>query len=166
METTETTYGSDQHGLVWAYRFEPGEPPAAINSDDATNFLQAGGTRESAFVWIHLSLANAASERWVRRCLTLPEAFYHSLAEEATATRLEQDGDTLVAVLHDALFDFTFDPESVSTVYLCMTPQFVVTAVSDQSGHSTSCAARYARARLFSRPRSCSLICSCSRRMS
>jgi zinc transporter len=128
METTETTYGSDQHGLVWAYRFEPGEPPAAINSDDATNFLQAGGTRESAFVWIHLSLANAASERWVRRCLTLPEAFYHSLAEEATATRLEQDGDTLVAVLHDALFDFTFDPESVSTVYLCMTPQFVVTA--------------------------------------
>ncbi|HEY7682286.1 MAG TPA: transporter [Gemmatimonadales bacterium] len=129
LETVESTYGSDQHGLIWAYLFEPQAAPVAIDSDQVPGWLHAAtATAGESFLWLHLSLANAASERWLRRCLALPEAFYDSLSEHAGSTRLEQDGDTLVAVLHDVLFDFTFDPESVSTVYLCMAPRFVVSA--------------------------------------
>src|SRR5262245_29934845 len=82
----------------------------------------------TSFVWLHFSLANAASERWLRRYLDLPEDFYQSLTDTASSTRLEHYGDQLLAVLHDALFDFTFDPESVATVHLCLAPHFLVTA--------------------------------------
>ena len=129
MEPSELTYGSDKHGLVWAYRFVPGAEAVTIDAERVVSWLESG--REAAphsFLWLHFSLANAAAEGWLQRHLTLPTAFYDSLKEHASSTRLEQDGDMLVAVVHDALFDFTFDPESVSTVNLCMTPRLLVTA--------------------------------------
>jgi len=129
VEPTEFTYGSDKHGLVWAYLFAPAAEPVAISSEQVLPWLDPDSqTGADSFLWLHFSLANAASEGWLHRHLTLPEAFYESLKEHASSTRLEQDGDMLVAILHDALFDFTFDPESVSTVNLCMTPRLLVTA--------------------------------------
>ncbi len=129
MEPTEITYGSDKHGLVWAYQFAPGHPAVEIASDRVLSLLDDGDqAADGTFLWLHFSLANAAAEGWLHRHLDLPAAFYESLSERANSTRLEQDGDRLVAVVHDALFDFTFDPESVSTVNLCMTPRLLVTA--------------------------------------
>lgn len=128
MEATDATYGSDQHGLIWAYLFVPGNTPEVVTAERAIAWLRHESPESSAFLWLHASLANTACERWLRREFTLPGAFYESLGEQATSTRLEQDEDAIVAALHDALFDFTFDPESVSTVHLCLTPRFVLTA--------------------------------------
>ena len=47
--------------------------------------------------------------------LTLPDAFYESLRSELGSTRLEQEGDSLIAVIYDVLFDFTFDASKVAT---------------------------------------------------
>jgi zinc transporter len=129
MEPTKITYGSDKHGLVWAYQFAPGRSAVEIGSEQALALIDpAAAMPPESFLWLHFSLANAAAEGWLRRHLDLPVAFFDSLTERANSTRLEQDGDMLVAVVHDALFDFTFDPESVSTVCLCMTPRLLVTA--------------------------------------
>jgi zinc transporter len=125
VDPPDATYGSDQNGLIWAYHFQPDRPAVASGAGDVTRLLQASA--DSGFLWIHGSLANAACERWLRRELNLPEGFYHSLTEEVASTRLEQDDDTILAVLHDALFDFTFDPESVATVHLCLTPRLLLT---------------------------------------
>lgn len=62
------------------------------------------------------------------RHLALPQTFHESLRGDVGSTRIELDGDTLVAVIHDVLFDFTFDPEAVSTVSLCLEPRFLVSA--------------------------------------
>ena len=43
------------------------------------------------------------------------------------ATHLEQDGDALVARIHDVLFDFTFDAP-VATTSLCVKPRVLVSA--------------------------------------
>jgi zinc transporter len=129
VEPSELTYGSDKHGLVWGYLFAPGAAAVEIDSERAVRWLETNEPEASgSFVWLHFSLANAAAESWLRRQLSLPEAFYESFREQADSTRLEQERDLLVAVVHDALFDFTFDPESVSTVSLCMSPRFLVTA--------------------------------------
>lgn len=129
MEPSEFTYGSDKHGLVWAYSFVPGESAVEIGSERILSAIEPSPQdAPGAFIWLHFSLANAASEGWLRRHLDLPTAFYDSLSERANSTRLEQEGDMLVAVVHDALFDFTFDPASVATVNLCMTPRLLVTA--------------------------------------
>src|SRR5215813_1679064 len=113
--TTETTtraidptYGSDQYGLVWAYHFSRNQPGRLITSESVVEFL-----------WLHFSLSNSACEHWLRQNLNLPNAFYQSLHIDAGATRLEQVSNWLVAVIHDVLFDFKFDPSEVATTSLC-----------------------------------------------
>jgi zinc transporter len=129
VETADSTYGSDKDGLVCGYLLVPGAPATPIDADAAADWLAAPARSPAdAFVWLNFSLANAASERWIRRHLSLPESSLESLHEDIGSTRLEQDGDALVAVIHDVLFDFTFDPGSVSTVSLCVEPSFLLSA--------------------------------------
>ncbi len=123
----EATYGSDQHGLVWGYLVQAGQPPREIDSEAATAWMAASPPPDS-FVWLHFSLSNAATEGWLRAHLSLPDAFHESLRDTVGSTRLEQDGDALVAVIHDVVFDFTFDPSAVSTVCLCIEPRFFISA--------------------------------------
>jgi zinc transporter len=84
--------------------------------------------RENEFLWLHLSLSNTASERWMRNHLSLPDAFYQSLHEQISSTRVEQEDAALTAVIHDVLFDSSFDTSSVSTVTLCVGPRLLVSA--------------------------------------
>ena len=85
----------------------------------------AGASNE--FLWLHFSLSNVGSEPWLKKYLTLPDSFYESLHSEVDATHLEQQGDSLVARIHDVLFDFTFDV-SVATTTLCVKPRVLVSA--------------------------------------
>jgi zinc transporter len=85
----------------------------------------SGGPR--SFCWLHFE-TSAAAERWMKGNLDLPESFHDFLREEAGSTRLEQEDKSLVAVIHDVLFDFTFDPDCVSTMVLCINPHLVVSA--------------------------------------
>jgi zinc transporter len=125
----DPTYGSDQHGLVWGYRFAPSQPAQSISSEAALELFAARDARPpDEFLWLHFSLSNSASESWLRRNLTLPDAFHESLHSEVGSTRLEQDGESLVAVIHDVLFDFSFDPAAVATASLCIEPRLLVTA--------------------------------------
>ena len=124
----EVSYGSDRNGLIWAYRFAHGQVPQEIDSDAAALWLDSSDAG-AGFVWLHFSLSNAAAERWQRQNLQLPAAYYESLRESVGSTRLEEAGDTLVAVIHDVLFDTAnLDSSSVSTVTLCVTPRMVVSA--------------------------------------
>lgn len=129
MISTESRYGSDKHGLVWGYLFEPGQAAAHIDSDAASEWLAAQQREPSkSFLWLHFSLSNAASERWIKQYLDLPATFHESLHELETSTRLEQEGTNLVAVIHDVQFDFSVDPTNVSTVSLCIAPNLMVSA--------------------------------------
>jgi zinc transporter len=128
LETVEATYGSDKFGLVWGYFFTPGGPARPVDCDAAAQFLGNPTQVSGQFLWLHFSLSNAASERWLRQNLSLPEAFHESLHQAVGSTRLEQDGDALLAVIHDVLFDFTFDASDVSTVSLCVEPRVLVSA--------------------------------------
>jgi len=125
----EPPYGSDQHGLIWGYRFAPGQPVQSVTSESAAEFLTAADAGlPGEFIWLHFSLSNSASEHWLKHCLTLPEAFYESLRSKVGSTRLEQDDDALVAVIHDVLFDSKFDTSAVATTSLCIEPRLLVSA--------------------------------------
>ena len=127
-QSTEPASGSEQDGPIWAYHFVANQSVRSISSEAAVKFLTAPGAPSSAeFVWLHFSLSNAASEPWLRRYLTLSDTFYESLHSDVDATHLEQDADSLVARIHDVLFDFTFDAP-VATTTLCVKPRVVVSA--------------------------------------
>jgi zinc transporter len=121
----EVAYGSDMDGLVWGYLFEPGKVAVPVDLTAAARNLESN---TGSFCWLHYSLSNAASERSMRSALQLPEPFYGSFSEKVGSTRLEQEDDNLIAVIHDVLYSTAFDSASVSTVSLCVTPRLVVSA--------------------------------------
>ena len=125
---SEIGYGSDTHGLVWGYQFAPGQPPLAIDCDAALQWLRAPKADSSAFIWLHLSLSNAAAERWLHESLNLSESFFESLRENTGSTRLELEGDALIASIHDVQFNTSFDSANISTVTIWMEPRLVVSA--------------------------------------
>jgi len=129
LNPVDLSYGSDKTGLVWGYLFKPGEAARQIECDAALQWLASAPAAESQeFIWLHLSLSNAAAERWMRQSLQLADAFYESLHEGVGSTRLEVEDDMLVAVMHDVLFNLSFDAANISTVSVCMDPRLVVTA--------------------------------------
>ena len=82
--TTETTtpaidptYGSDEHGLVWAYQFTRNQPGRPITSESVVGLLASlDHSTPDQFLWLHFSLSNSACEHWLRKNLSLPNAFY------------------------------------------------------------------------------------------
>jgi zinc transporter len=125
----DPSYGSDQHGLVWGYRFAPNQSGQPISLDEAKTLrLSPNSANPNEFIWLHFSLSNASCESWMRQNLPLPEAFYDSLRGGFGGARLEQDAETLVAVIQDVLFDFKFDPSAVATASLCVEPRLLVSA--------------------------------------
>lgn len=119
---------SNQDGPIWGYHFIPNQPAQSITSEAAVQFLTAPGPgAPNEFLWLHFSLSNAGSEPWLKKYLTLPDTFYESLHSDVDATHLEQEGDSLVARIHDVLFDFTFDAP-VATTTLCVKPRVLVSA--------------------------------------
>ena len=127
-QQVDPTPGSEQDGPIWGYHFVSSQPAQSITSEAAVQFLTAPGQgAPNEFLWLHFSLSNAASEPWLKKYLTLPDTFYESLRSDVDATHLEQEGDSLVARIHDVLFDFTFDAP-VATTTLCVKPRVLVSA--------------------------------------
>ncbi|MET1022869.1 MAG: transporter [Pseudoxanthomonas sp.] len=129
MQHVDTTYGSNEDGLIWGYRLSQDAPAEAITTEQVRAFLASGqvGSRED-FIWLHFSLANQGSRRYLREVLDLPDAFHDSLSSVVGSTRVELDDGALVAVIHDVLFDSTFDASEVGTTSLCIAPRMVVSA--------------------------------------
>ena len=119
-------YGSDRMGMVWAFEFPEGGAGEMV--DPLGNGTASYRQRDGRFSWFHLSLTSSAAETWMRGTLGLPEAFFGAIHDSSASTRIEQDGDSLVAVIHDVVFDFQFDPEAVSTAFVCVRPDLLVTA--------------------------------------
>ena len=126
MRSIDGTYGSNEDGLIWGYRFAPGQAAQTIGTDAVPAFLAAQDGGE--FLWLHFSLSNQGAERYLRRVLDLPEAFFESLGSQVGSTRLEQDDDALIAVIHDVLFESSFDASEVGTTSLCINPRLIVSA--------------------------------------
>src|SRR5579859_3905245 len=124
----EAGYGSDTNGLVWGYRFAPDQAPVPIGCEAALQWLNGPQASGSEFIWLHLSLSNTAAERWMRESLDVSETFFESLRENTGSTRLELEGDALIANVHDVLFNTSFDSANISTVTISMDPRLVVSA--------------------------------------
>jgi zinc transporter len=113
---------------VWGYVLRPGRAAAPIDADAAANLLAAPSDDQTWFLWLHFSLSNTATERWLRQHAGLPESFLAGLRDSGVSTRLEQEEESLVAVIHDVLLDFGFDAADVATAFLCVGPRMLVSA--------------------------------------
>jgi zinc transporter len=124
--THPVQYGSDRAGLVCAYGFEPHRRGRAIDSDAAAEWLARADHDDAGFLWLHFSLANAASEHWLREHVAVPDAFFE-LLKDGASTRVEAIDDALLAIFNDVQF-FAPEASSASTVILYIAPRVAVSA--------------------------------------
>ena len=126
------SYGGDEAGLICGYLFDATtpEPVRAIDSAQAAAWLDTSSpaSSESAFLWLHFNLSHAQAERWLLRHARLSDTFYETLHEGLPSTRIERADDSLIAVINDVHFEFSFEPSDISTLWISVGPRLVVTA--------------------------------------
>ncbi len=84
----QASYGSDASGLICGYSFTPEKEARPIDAVSAVDWLQLGHTPDKLdFVWLHFSLSNATSEKWMLEHLHLPESYFETLREGTGSTR-------------------------------------------------------------------------------
>lgn len=112
-------------GLVWAYRFVPGEPRCSrIAIDSSVESLKDNG---EGWVWVHLALSDARTPGLIETLFDLPP--------EVIATLKSHDTQAAVAVtddiVHGTLVDFerTFDAETktIGWLHFAVSGRFVIT---------------------------------------
>jgi zinc transporter len=130
MQPASLSYGSDQSGLVCGYLFgrHADGTGLPLDSDAACAWLRERDRHPQEFIWLHYNLAHTASEKWLHEHTVLPEEFYESLHEGPRSTRIELADNTLVAVVNDVVHDFTFEPSDISTMWLSVDRQVVISA--------------------------------------
>lgn len=130
-------YGADETGLICGYRFDPQSGATAISSAEAEAQLEAlrgaaaaatGVRPPGTFLWLHVDLAHAAAEAWLRSHAGLEEAFFEALQDALHSTRIERAEQALVAVINDVHFDFDFEPSDIATLWTSIDRNLVVTA--------------------------------------
>jgi zinc transporter len=120
-------YGSEAFGLLCGYLFRDGQPGTAIGLDDTCAWLE-GGCREGDFVWLHFNLADAAAEPWMQEHLDVVPEFFEAMHEGSRTTRIEDMHDTLVAVINDVAYEFSFDPSEIESLWVNVGPRMAITA--------------------------------------
>ena len=123
------TYGADRSGMVCGFLFSPNSAGRPIVAQEALEWLARGAEATAdEFLWLHFSLANAGTEKWMRDHLALTEAFQETLGSGSQSTRIEYADEKLIAVVNDVLFEFSFGASEISTLWLSVDPRLVVSA--------------------------------------
>lgn len=122
-------YGSDRHGLVCGFLFAGQQPGVAVGLEDALSWLRQPQDRAPGdFVWLHFNLGDAAAEAWMRKHLQVVPEFFAALHEGSRSTRIEDADNTLVAVVNDVAYEFSFDPGEIETLWVAVAPGLAVSA--------------------------------------
>ncbi|MEF7615045.1 transporter [Aquincola sp. MAHUQ-54] len=128
------TYGADESGLICGYVLGPGRGARALVSAAAAEWLAvrrqaAPAGNDGGFLWLHFNLAHTGSQPWLERFAGLPGDFFDALKEDLHSTRIERtDHHSLIAVVNDVHFAFSFEPSEISTLWIHVDRDLVVTA--------------------------------------
>ncbi|HEY0296793.1 MAG TPA: transporter [Bordetella sp.] len=119
---TPATFDADISGLLYAFRFQPGQPGQELDSASAQDALgqldESHGGPTQDFLWLHFNLSQAGCTHWLQQHLNIPDEFFEMLGEQVHSTRLERQDDALVAVFNDVIFELDHTPSDVTTSWV------------------------------------------------
>jgi zinc transporter len=128
-----TSYGAHQHGLICGFRFDHTGVGRAVSLEETAAWVeQAQGpgsaTPDASFTWLHFDLTDASAVPWMQRKLSLAPEFFETMLQSSRSTRVERADDTLIAVVNDVAYDFTFDPSDMATLWVNVSERLAVSA--------------------------------------
>ncbi|MGM9487041.1 transporter [Ideonella sp. YS5] len=123
------SYGAHPFGHLCGFLFRAGEAGQPVDLEQARQWLGTPPAEDDAsFVWLHFDLADASATPWMQSHLPLPPEYFEALREGSRSTRLEMADDTLIAVVNDVAYDFSFDPSEIATLWVAAGPRLAVSA--------------------------------------
>ena len=138
MRLTNPQQGNPASGLICGYLMDSTGKGRAIECDEAAVWLRARADAVSAstsdpeldrtFLWLHFNLTNTGALPWVKAHAGLGDDFYEMLDDSSRATRIERSEQSLVAVINDVHFDFSFEPSDIATLWISVERHLVITA--------------------------------------
>ncbi len=131
MVISDSNYGTDKNGLICGFLLGPNTLPLELESEQAAQWLTAHqNLLGDDFVWLHFNLSHSYSEKWLLAHANLPKEFFDTLREDSHSTRIERVESTLLAVINDVHYDFSFEASEISTLWLSVAQRVVISARS------------------------------------
>jgi zinc transporter len=121
-------YGADAAGLICGYRITPNAGTQAVDSADAVVWLTESAHAGCSFLWLHFNLAHTGARPWLAKHAALSDEFFAVMDDGLHSTRIERTEQSLIAVINDVHFDFSFEPSDISTLWINVTQRLVITA--------------------------------------
>jgi len=129
MALPDTRYGTDSNGLICGFLMHPDASATELDSATAAQWIATQAQERSEdFLWLHFNLGHTATEKWLAQHAALPEEFFEGLREGTHSTRIELVESSLLAIVNDVHYDFSFEASEISTLWLCVNQRFVITA--------------------------------------
>ncbi len=126
-KVVDHSYGADPSGLVCGFAFGPEQEVRLLDSASALAWLSTDRAESSQeFVWLHFTLSNVNSEKWLQTHLSLPDHYFETLREGTGSTRIEQVDDALIAVINDVIYEFSYEAPQIATLWMCVKQNVVV----------------------------------------
>lgn len=126
---TDAHYGTDANGLICGFLMRADVHATPLDSTAAAAWIKRlEHDRSDDFLWLHFNLGHTASEKWLTQHASLPEEFFDGLRDDSHSTRIELVESSLLAIVNDVHYDFSFQPSEISTLWLCVNERVVITA--------------------------------------
>ena len=77
---------------------------------------------------LHFNLSHAASKKWLKAHAALADEFYETLHQGSPSNRIELAENNLIAVVNDMQHDFSFEASDISTLWINVTQDIVISA--------------------------------------
>jgi zinc transporter len=115
--------------LICGYLFAPGSDALALDSDAALQWLQTARAKDDVgFIWLHFNLSNLQATKWLAEHLSLPQEYFDTMREGTGSTRVEHADDSLIVVINDVTYDFSYDVSQIATLSMCVQRNCVISA--------------------------------------
>jgi zinc transporter len=125
----DLAYGSDKHGLICGYHFAPDERGEPLNLAQASEWMRCDpATDRHGFLWLHFNLADASAEKWIEAHVSPVPEFFEALHAGSPSTRIEHAQDSLIAVVNDVAYEFSFDASEIETLWLSVSERVAISA--------------------------------------
>ncbi|EIC82277.1 transporter [Serratia sp. M24T3] len=126
-KTHKVDFSDEVTGLIYGFVFQEHLPPRRVTSGQILDEYQQQ-KNAPGFLWLHINLNHAASEKWLRKQFAIEDFFFEEIRQGSHSTRIESQNDVLFAVLNDANFHQDGSGEETATLWLYCCTGLVITA--------------------------------------
>jgi zinc transporter len=109
-------------GLVGAFSWTAGRPPAPLQADNITSAL-----RQEGWVWLHFDLVDQRAPTWIVDTCGLPTSIQSLLALHDDGLALGCDGSVVHGILADLQSEFAHGSDKIGRLHFAVTDRLLIT---------------------------------------